>query len=252
MRSLFDPVVEKIEQLMSNQVEQTKLERKRNIDTVVLVGGFGSSGYIDEKLEAWCAKRSMRLTTPWSGAWSAVVVGAVLRGLEGSITTQRKCRRHYGYQHSRTYDPVAHRGYDKSKRELYVDPFKGQCLTGFMSWNIGKNDVLDKTTEINSYFEITTYSLDLIEGEIDLLACSLDDAPDTNESERIEKVGSVEYGVEDLDPLGSFKRTTMEDGIKAYELRFTLNIRMSDEAGLLAFRVLHEGEDVGKAKLAFS
>ncbi|KAL7950666.1 hypothetical protein V8C42DRAFT_340281 [Trichoderma barbatum] len=71
--------------VVQNQVNQVKFKNEQPIETVVLVGGFGSSPYLKERLTKWCQIRGIGLTTPITGAWSAVVCGAVLRGLEGSI-----------------------------------------------------------------------------------------------------------------------------------------------------------------------
>ncbi|EHK16864.1 uncharacterized protein TRIVIDRAFT_195722 [Trichoderma virens Gv29-8] len=94
---LFDPVIDMIIGLVEEQVRQTKSRSEQPIETIVLVGGFGSSPYLKERLTEWCQSGNIRLTTPITGAWSAVVCGAVLRGLEGSIVRQKKCRRHYGH-----------------------------------------------------------------------------------------------------------------------------------------------------------
>lgn len=74
-----------------------------------------------------------------SGRWSAVVCGAVLRGLEGSIVQKKKCRRHYGHKLSLAYNRILHEGYDTTKRWVWTDKFNDEeMLTGFMFWEIGK------------------------------------------------------------------------------------------------------------------
>lgn len=65
--------------------------------------------------------------------------GAVLRGLEGSIITERKCRRHYGFEIAQYYDPVRDKGYDSMKRTIFVSAVTGdKYLTGGVTWLIGK------------------------------------------------------------------------------------------------------------------
>lgn len=68
MKSLFDPVVDMIIRLVDDQVAQVKRLRAAPIDTLVLIGGFGASPYLRERLQEWCAKSNIRLTTPWIGA----------------------------------------------------------------------------------------------------------------------------------------------------------------------------------------
>lgn len=67
MKALFDPVVDIILRLVRDQVEQVKRRKEPAIETIVLVGGFGSSPYVRERLLDWCADARIRLTTPWSG-----------------------------------------------------------------------------------------------------------------------------------------------------------------------------------------
>lgn len=68
MKSLFDPVGDRIIGLVADQVNRVKNETSKGIDHLVLVGGFGSSPYIKERLKEWCLVQNIRITTPWSGA----------------------------------------------------------------------------------------------------------------------------------------------------------------------------------------
>jgi len=131
-----------------------KRKNEPKIETMVLVGGFGSSPYIGDRLREWGAEQNIRVTTPWNGAWSAVVCGAVLRGVEGSITTQKKCRRHYGHTLGKEYDAALHFNFDENKRRLWKDKWiNEQYLSGFMFWEIGNGHVLNEDTEISTTFE---------------------------------------------------------------------------------------------------
>jgi tRNA A37 threonylcarbamoyltransferase TsaD len=67
-KSLFDPVVDTILDLIDDQVSQIKTSGETAIETIVLVGGFGSSPYLRENISSWCQYRNIRLTTPISGA----------------------------------------------------------------------------------------------------------------------------------------------------------------------------------------
>jgi hypothetical protein len=73
-------------------------------------------------------------------SWSAIVRGAVLRGLEGSIVDVKKCRRHYGHSLSKEYDPKVHFNFDANKRHLWKDTFDDNKLqlSGFMFWEMNK------------------------------------------------------------------------------------------------------------------
>jgi hypothetical protein len=114
-----------------------------------------------------------------------------------------------------------------------------------------QGDLLDENTEISTEFA-ASWS-EHFEGKHthDLFSCSLDDAPDTIENDRIEKVGEVEYTLDGLD-MTKVKQTVDEDGTKWYSLDLTLNIRLGDEVGHMVFRILCRGREIGKAELGLA
>ncbi|KAL7802898.1 actin-like ATPase domain-containing protein [Trichoderma afarasin] len=247
-KGLFDPVISMIIRLVEEQVNQIKLKKERPIETIVLVGGFGSSPYLKEQLTEWCQNKGIRLTTPITGAWSAVVCGAVLRGLEGSIVRQKKCRRHYGYALSHDYIPSSHAGFDAQKRYVWTDQFQNaEKLTGFMHWEVGKGEHIDYETEINSEFYTHFEGNIPISQNYTLYSCNLDDAPKTLENERIETVGEVEATLDGLNK--NDLKHVKKQGTTYYSLPLTLNIRLDDEAGHLAFRIFYRDREVGKAAI---
>ncbi|RSL66600.1 hypothetical protein CEP54_003636 [Fusarium duplospermum] len=185
MKGLFDPVGDMVLALVSDQVKRVRRETNKNIDHMVLVGGFGSSPYMKERLQEWCLEQKIRLTTPWVGAWSAV------------------------------------------------------------------NDVLDANWKISQVVCWQFKGRLKQPDAIPLLACSSDKGPETIETEDIELVGYIRYTLDKLD-LNKTKQTRRRDGSIAYLVGLTLNIRMSDEDGMFVFKILHEGEECGTAKLAFS
>ncbi|CAG9983343.1 unnamed protein product [Clonostachys byssicola] len=249
-RILFDPVIEKIEQLVQDQVSEVERREGSSISTIILVGGFGSSPYLNERLEDWCKQRKIRLTLPWTGGWSAIVRGAVLRGLEGSIVKEKKCRRHYGYSIGQRYYPTLHAGYDKAKRFTYYSKFnRADYLSGFMNWSIGKGATIHSSTEIEGHIYFQVSECSVFHGRMILYSCSLDDGPPTIENDRIEEVGRVGYSVPldllDLDKIESL----VEDGKTWYNIHFTLRTRLDDNSGHLIFSVHHDGKEVGKAEI---
>lgn len=74
-----------------------KEENCPHIKSLVLVGGFGSSPYLWQKLREWCIARGIHPIIAQQ-SWSAISRGAALRGFEGVIVGKRKCQRHYGIE----------------------------------------------------------------------------------------------------------------------------------------------------------
>lgn len=71
-------------------------------------------------------------------AWTAVVRGAVLRGLEGNMVISRKARMHYGTSYATVYDEDKH-----SVSERYWSPlWERWMVSDRMQWHIAKVSVL--------------------------------------------------------------------------------------------------------------
>lgn len=63
----------------------------------------------------------------------------MLRGIEGAITIERRCRRHYAYETSDYYDPQKYSNYDKRKRYVFKKDYTDRYyLSGFMKWFVAK------------------------------------------------------------------------------------------------------------------
>lgn len=65
-KSIFDPVVNKVVELVRAQVDAAA--KVCRIKTIVLVGGFGHSPYLRERLEELYDSKDVWLTTPGEGA----------------------------------------------------------------------------------------------------------------------------------------------------------------------------------------
>src|SRR5690606_12766184 len=110
------------------------------VSGIVLVGGFGQSDYLYRRLKAHFtggappppySERPTHAGAAASAAvdaasievmqpvyaWTAVVRGAVLRGLEGNMVISRKARMHYGTSYATVYDEEKH-----SVSERYWSP----------------------------------------------------------------------------------------------------------------------------------
>ncbi|OAA45111.1 Hsp70 family protein [Beauveria brongniartii RCEF 3172] len=248
LMDMFKPVVKKIIFLIEDQVYRTKEKGETPISTIVLVGGFASSPYLRESIQDWCDENEMRLTTPMSGAWSAVVCGAVLRGLEGSIVREKKCRRHYGTEFTHIYDPAKHGNYDRSKRYVYTSAFD-HCkhLSGFINWQFSKGEKIHKDTEINFDAVYTLKGTPPLPAALTLYSCNLDIAPDTIESPRVERVGNVMFHLTEKHVSKAKKKT--RKGVINYNVPLMVNVRLNDEAGHLVYRVMQDGEEIARANM---
>lgn len=155
IKDIFEPVVKEVCDLVQGQVDKLR-SRGGIVSGIVLVGGFGQSDYLYRRLKAHFTSaapppytetptHASRLESA-SGetpsievmqpvyAWTAVVRGAVLRGLEGSMVISRKARMHYGTSYATVYDEDKH-----SVSERYWSPlWERWMVSDRMQWHIAK------------------------------------------------------------------------------------------------------------------
>ena len=126
VKAIFEPVIEQVTELVEGQVNAIK-EKSGRVSGIILVGGFGQSNYLYTRLKqhfnsavpppnyserpthsiAETLEQSVEVLQPLH-AWTAVVRGAVLRGLEGSVVEKRRSRWHYGTSYATVFDDTKH------------------------------------------------------------------------------------------------------------------------------------------------
>jgi molecular chaperone DnaK (HSP70) len=113
MEAVFEPVVERVIELVRDQIASTNV----GVKAVLLVGGFGQSSYLKERLRTSLAKinQEIEVLQP-PDAWTAVVRGAVMKGLANHDDKlaavhigPRAARKHYGFICTRNFNADKHR-----------------------------------------------------------------------------------------------------------------------------------------------
>ncbi|KAH3774354.1 heat shock 70 kDa protein 12B-like [Dreissena polymorpha] len=112
MRSWFDGSLSKLIEHMKSVLKEPNM---KGISSVLLVGGFGESEYVRQKIRSGIP--GMQLVVP-SEAGLAVLKGAVMFGHNPSIVTSRVMPFTYGVAVQQVYDAKKHRGV----RNPYNDP----------------------------------------------------------------------------------------------------------------------------------
>jgi hypothetical protein len=106
VREILKPVIDEVVKLVRDQIRSTN----REVKAVLLVGGFGGSQYLLQRLRETVPKNTAVLQPGYG--WSAVVQGALLRGLADCDT-----------QHAKVH---------------LTQNYNGQWRTSAMSWFITK------------------------------------------------------------------------------------------------------------------
>lgn len=155
VKGIFEPVVKEVCDLVQGQVDGLR-GKGGIVSGIILVGGFGQSDYLYRRLKSHFTSAapppyterpthatSVMAASDGNGnievmqpvyAWTAVVRGAVLRGLEGNMVISRKARFHYGTSYATVYDEEKH-----SVSERYWSPlWERWMVSDRMQWHIAK------------------------------------------------------------------------------------------------------------------
>ncbi|KAI2613000.1 actin-like ATPase domain-containing protein, partial [Hypoxylon fragiforme] len=109
VEDIFDPLVWDVLGLINDQVKKAQLARRgKGVKGIFLVGGFGSSQYLKERVEQ--SVPNVQVIQP-DDAWAAIVKGAVLsRVPEQAAVTLTKAVRHYGVEAWAKLEPTTDLG----------------------------------------------------------------------------------------------------------------------------------------------
>lgn len=109
MKALFEPIVKQVIKLVKDQIKATNVK----IKAVLLVGGFGQNSYLKQRLRSALGDNVEVMQPPH--AWTAVVRGAVMKGLANYDNKlalvkvgPRVARKHYGIRLDMPFDPKIH------------------------------------------------------------------------------------------------------------------------------------------------
>ena len=153
VKEIFDPVVQEVIDLVEGQVRSIR-SKGGLVCGIVLVGGFGQSNYLYSRMKAHFnsappppyterpthavtlnpdAPQTIEVFHPIH-AWTAVVRGAVLRGLEGSMVVSRRSRWWYGTSYATVFDESRHPIADRYWSPLW----ERWMVSDRMQWHIAK------------------------------------------------------------------------------------------------------------------
>lgn len=109
VREILKPVIDEVVKLVLDQIRSTN----KDIKAVLLVGGFGGSQYLLQRLRETIPKNTVVLQPGYG--WSAIVQGALLRGLADSNPqhaqvrlTSRVARKYIGVTCNVLFDETKH------------------------------------------------------------------------------------------------------------------------------------------------
>ncbi|KAF2221155.1 hypothetical protein BDZ85DRAFT_203059 [Elsinoe ampelina] len=198
---VFRKIIDQIMELIDDQAEKSKAANK-SPKGLILVGGFGQSRYLFKRIKSkYGVSPDPPVTMPPGApkgksvfsilpgfkdqsaagflviqpptAWTAVVRGAVLRGISGrDLVSSRKARRHYGLRLNVRFDPAKH---PLSARywDDYDEVYRAKDQ---MVWLVQKGDTLLSDDPIQQDVCVVVQSM-TGSNETKLYYCGADQAP---------------------------------------------------------------------------
>ncbi|KAI8580626.1 hypothetical protein K450DRAFT_236526 [Umbelopsis ramanniana AG] len=152
---VFDPVVNRVIDLIETQLNQIT---GKTLDTIFLVGGFGSSSYLYDRVRTTFQPRIPQILYP-ARASLAIVRGAVHYGLHPQPISSRILRRTYGINAGLPYDELL----DPPSSRFVRPDGSVRCITRFLTFAC-KGDAIrvDQCIREQMYIYYNTiYSTDL-------------------------------------------------------------------------------------------
>lgn len=261
VKEIFDPVVQQVIDLVEGQIKRIR-EGDGLVCGIILVGGFGQSNYLYSCMKSHFsdsappppytekpgqvvtlnAPRSVEIYHPIH-AWTAVVRGAVLRGLEGNMVISRRSRWHYGTSYATVFDEKKHPISDRYWSPLW----ERWMVSDRMQWHIAKGAQVSESTPISFHYTRNFRPGQSLIVEDDLIACDMDTAPDALKKDLI-NVCTLTTDLNTV-PKALFTRLITSKGVEFDNLDFTLDMRI-ESAGLV-FELKVDGVRYGSVQAKF-
>ncbi|KAK2834840.1 hypothetical protein FQN49_006865 [Arthroderma sp. PD_2] len=244
MQRLFDPVVKEVISLVKSQVKAAEKKKKR-IDRLILVGGFGDSDYLNNKLGDWCKGKNIGSVTCPPDCQAAIVKGACLRGLEGLKPIITHNRAHYGWSWGKRF----RKGIDPEVN-AYTDPLTGEKMcSGRMEWVIPKGKRLDENFKMKADIQSTFKLGQPLNENITMFSCTLDEPPEREDHHRVVKVGEISpaFSTSTFNDFQTRKSTA--DGLTYHRFNYTIEVNFRSKGGILSFAATSEGKVIADAAL---
>ncbi|KAK5120269.1 hypothetical protein LTR85_006475 [Meristemomyces frigidus] len=261
VKEIFAPIISQVIELVQGQVQAIK-SKDGVVSGIILVGGFGQSNYLYTRLKqhfnaippppyseqpthaiAAAAQQSVEVLQPLH-AWTAVVRGAVLRGVEGSLVEKRRSRWHYGTSYATVFDESKHPVEDRYWSPLW----ERWMVSDRMQWHIAKGTPISADTPISFHYTRNFRPGQSLVVEDDLIGCDSDTAPDAFGKSLI----NVCTLTTDLNavPKSLFTRLTTTKGIEFDNLDFELHMKI--ESADLVFELRVDGVKYGTVLADFN
>ncbi|KAG6024262.1 hypothetical protein E4U40_003410 [Claviceps sp. LM458 group G5] len=243
---IFEPLIADILKMIEHQVQEVRLKRpEKGVSGIFLVGGFGSSNYLMQRVKDHFPK--IQVLQP-SDAWAAIVKGAVLSKLPSQVAVVSTCAtRHYGTRCESPFQESRDAG-----QQAFLDRDCNRRVT-IMKWFIktGETILRDQRFEmmLEFHFENIYNSKDFIRN-YDLWQCEDEDAPiHPAKATKLKRNCSVTADLTGV-PKDKFTRKSDKTGKAYYALN--INLVMTFKSAVMTFSMEVDGEEMGSTEVDYA
>ncbi|KXT08547.1 hypothetical protein AC579_10244 [Pseudocercospora musae] len=247
LKRMFDPIVTKVKDLLQHQLDSERRQtgKATTIKTIILVGGFGDSTYLNSVLRAWAKDRGIKLICP-PNPQSAIVRGAAYSGLHGIQPSHRRSRLHYGFACHVAYDPMIH-----DKRDRFIWDWDNSVrASGDLYWQLGKGDLVDQNTKISFHVQRTmSIGGQLGKHETIVYMSDLDEAPARLRDPGVRKLVTFDSDFSNVNLANYPRRTVKGKTLCLVDCDYV--VHFGHRKGVLCFSCLVAGKEIGNTTVTF-
>ncbi|KAG5935629.1 hypothetical protein E4U59_005506 [Claviceps monticola] len=243
---IFEPLVADVVRMIEYQIQEVRLKRpEREISGICLVGGFGSSNYLMQRVKQHFPQ--IQVLQP-EDAWAAIVKGAVLSKLPRQAAVTSTCAtRHYGTKGVIPYDVSRDAG-----EETYLSR-KGKRRVTIIEWFIktGDNILCDQRFDIPLFDEFDDiHSLGDLVRTYSLWQCEDKLAPFyPSKAKKLRLNCTVTADLRHVAKT-KFLPWTDREGKSFYTLVFSLI--MTYKSAIMTFSIEVDGEEMGSTEVDYA
>ncbi|KAF5638257.1 mitochondrial-type heat shock 70 [Fusarium tjaetaba] len=240
--SAYTPIVDKIEGLVRRQAQAVKSKLGKPAKYIILVGGFGRSSYLYDKLQRAFFESTV-LQSRGNKPWSAICRGAVVHGIThhglsatlGVTVGARVARNSYGVMFDTQFDSQKHHRSDK----CWSEEEQEWQATNQMQWFLREGDnMLTKKPVRHNYYRLFSERISHVSETIYI--CSEPTPPETS-GPAVNELCEIRWTRNiNLESLPTYTNSLG----KVYH-RLSFDIEMTCEDGTVDFTVYYEGKRVG-------
>ncbi|RPA76190.1 actin-like ATPase domain-containing protein [Ascobolus immersus RN42] len=240
METLFENSVQNIIKLLRNQVIKAE-----TVSTILLVGGFGQSGYLFQSIKNWAGKTfpqmNIKVERP-RNAWSAISRGACLHGV-GGVVKSRKLKQHYGLRIGTSFIE----GYHKEEDAWFSDWTGKKHTSNNIDWYASKGESVSDGQQLTIDCRHTRYDSPHKQVTYTIYSCNSEKATDDMRAPIVYKLGSYTAYLTDL-PASAWE--TKITGVGTL-YRATFNTVMEIGSADIIFKVVYQGKVYGSARMPY-